>query len=176
MSAEESQSGCPTSGCHGRLGRRRMISSAGVGWLALAGGTGLSGLATVRFMFPNASEEPDPRISVGPVDLYIRMPAGTVDERRKRDGVWLVRLSDRLVAMSTACTHLGCILDWLPGERKFKCPCHGSGFTLEGINSEGPAPRPMDRFGIGVEDGLVVIDRSRRFLGAREERGSHLLL
>ena len=35
--------------------------------------------------------------------------------------------------------------DWKQSEQKFKCPCHGSGYDPEGINYEGPAPRPMDR-------------------------------
>lgn len=176
MSEQGAQSDCPSGGCHGQVERRRVLSAAGAGWLALAGGAAIGGLATVRFMFPNASEEPDPRIVAGSVGEFARMPVGTVDGRHKKDGVWLVRLPDRLVAVSTACTHLGCILNWLPSERKFKCPCHGSGFALDGANTEGPAPRPMDRFGISVEDGLVVVDRSRRFLGAKDERGSYLSL
>ena len=35
--------------------------------------------------------------------------------------------------------------NWLDGEQKFKCPCHGSGFYMTGVNFEGPAPRPLER-------------------------------
>ncbi len=46
-------------------------------------------------------------------------------------------------------------------EQKFKCPCHGSGYYISGLNFEGPAPRPMDRFKIYVgDDGQLVVDKS----------------
>jgi nitrite reductase/ring-hydroxylating ferredoxin subunit len=45
-------------------------------------------------------------------------------------------------ALFTICTHLGCTPNYLSAENKFKCPCHGSGYRLTGVNFEGPAPRP----------------------------------
>ena len=51
---------------------------------------------------------------------------------------------------------------WLDAEQKFKCPCHGSGFYKDGINFEGPAPRPLERYAIRVaEDGQLEVDKSR---------------
>ena len=59
---------------------------------------------------------------------------------------------------------LGCTPNWLEGEQKFKCPCHGSGFYKDGINFEGPAPRPLERFAIKIaDDGQVEIDKSKKF-------------
>ena len=56
---------------------------------------------------------------------------------------------------------LGCTPRWLKTEQKFKCPCHGSGYYISGLNFEGPAPRPMDRFKIYVgDDGQLVVDKS----------------
>ena len=44
-------------------------------------------------------------------------------------------------------------------EQKFKCPCHGSGFYITGINFEGPAPRPLERWAISIgDDGQLVVD------------------
>jgi cytochrome b6-f complex iron-sulfur subunit len=64
---------------------------------------------------------------------------------------------------------LGCTPSWLEGERKFKCPCHGSGFYITGINFEGPAPRPLERAGIRLaEDGMLEVDKSVKF---QEEMG-----
>ena len=68
------------------------------------------------------------------------------------------------------CTHLGCTPRWLVAENKFKCPCHGSGFHKNGINFEGPAPRPLERFKITLaEDGQLVVDKSVK-LPLREGR------
>ena len=51
-----------------------------------------------------------------------------------------------------------------PVESKFKCPCHGSGFRMTGIHFEGPAPRPLERFKIGLAtDGQILVDKTKSF-------------
>lgn len=39
---------------------------------------------------------------------------------------------DRVIAMSAACTHKGCIVEWSGTDRKFHCPCHGGVFGSDG--------------------------------------------
>jgi Rieske Fe-S protein len=38
----------------------------------------------------------------------------------------------KIIAMSAACTHMGCIVQWSDSDRKFHCPCHGGLFTEYG--------------------------------------------
>ena len=76
--------------------------------------------------------------------------------------VWIVREDTGIYAIFAKCTHLGCTPRWLAAENKFKCPCHGSGYYKSGLNFEGPAPRPMDRFKISVgEDGQLLVDKNK---------------
>ena len=75
----------------------------------------------------------------------------------------MVNLGDRVVAVSTICTHLGCIPNWLANDQKFKCPCHGSGFQVTGMNFEGPAPRPLERYRIYLDGEFVMVDKSMKF-------------
>ena len=93
-----------------------------------------------------------------------------VDERFKAAyGVWLVRETTGFYALSTVCTHLGCTPNWLSADAKFKCPCHGSGFIKTGINIEGPAPRPLERYRILMaEDGQIQVDKNTKY---QEEKG-----
>ena len=78
--------------------------------------------------------------------------------------IWVDRTPDRLFVIYARCTHLGCTPDWKPSENKFKCPCHGSGYDSEGVNFEGPAPRPMDRAHVELApDGQVIVDVSRLY-------------
>ncbi len=144
--------------------RRSLVSSAALatGWVAFGGGVGVAAVpAFLRFMMPNVLEEPDPRIRVGTFQRYLEMVPGEVVEDYKPQGIWMIRDGDRIAALNIICTHLGCIPNWLKNDRKFKCPCHGSGFKPDGINFEGPTPRPLERFRIFVEDGFVVVDKSK---------------
>jgi cytochrome b6-f complex iron-sulfur subunit len=78
--------------------------------------------------------------------------------------IWVVRNTEGIFVISAICTHLGCTPDWKPSENKFKCPCHGSGYDPEGINFEGPAPRPMDRAHVELSpEGQIEVDLSRLY-------------
>jgi cytochrome b6-f complex iron-sulfur subunit len=118
-------------------------------------------LGTVRFLFPNVLSEPPNAFKVGETKDF---EDGKVDERFKNRGAWIVRHNGEIFALSTTCTHLGCTPNWLEREGKFKCPCHGSGFKISGVNFEGPAPRPLERYRISkADDGQILVDRSRKF-------------
>ncbi len=72
---------------------------------------------------------------------------------------YLVRIPDGgFVALYRKCTHLGCAVPYNPAEGKFICPCHGSAFEQDGQVINAPAPRPLDRFAITIESGIVRVD------------------
>lgn len=50
---------------------------------------------------------------------------------------------EKLFAVDTTCTHLGCELQWNNAETSWDCPCHGSRFTIEGEIINGPAEKPL---------------------------------
>ncbi|HZY86929.1 MAG TPA: Rieske (2Fe-2S) protein [Gemmataceae bacterium] len=135
-------------------------------WAAMTASLGLMTLGTLRFLYPNVLSEPPSKIKVGFPDNF---EEGKVVDRFKEQHAWIVRRDGIIYALSTTCTHLGCTPNWLEREQKFKCPCHGSGFYITGINFEGPAPRPLERWAVGVgEDGQIVVDMSKKF---QQERG-----
>ena len=59
------------------------------------------------------------------------------------DGAYPIvfRDADGVYAVSTVCTHLGCIVKAESGG--FDCPCHGSRFALDGHVVKGPAPKAL---------------------------------
>ena len=138
-----------------------MVGLVSVLWTAL----------TVKFMFPNVLREPPSKFKVGFPDAF---PSGQVQTKFKAQfGVWIANSEyngqQEIYALKSVCTHLGCTPNWLEAEQKFKCPCHGSGFYMDGINFEGPAPRPLERYAISLAaDGQIEIDSSRTF---QEEMG-----
>jgi cytochrome b6-f complex iron-sulfur subunit len=150
-----------------KVSRRGFISWLAIAWGAFAAAMGVASTATLRFMFPNVLFEPPSSFKAGfPEDYAV----GKVDERwKEKYRCWIVRTAEEIYCLSATCTHLGCTPNWLEAEAKFKCPCHGSGFYVTGINFEGPAPRPLERFKITMgDDGQLVVDKSKKF---QQEKG-----
>lgn len=136
--------------------RRRII------WACIWGYLGINFLMFLRFFFPRALYEPNTVFNIGfPSDFSLG-----IDQRfLMTNRVWVVREPDRLFVIFARCTHLGCTPEWKSTENKFKCPCHGSGYDSEGVNFEGPAPRPMDRAFVQLDPtGKIVVDTSRLFI------------
>jgi menaquinol-cytochrome c reductase iron-sulfur subunit len=66
---------------------------------------------------------------------------------------WVVKSPEgKVLAFAPACTHLGCAYHWDAAKSGFLCPCHGSEFGIDGKVLAGPAPRPLDRFEVKVEN------------------------
>jgi cytochrome b6-f complex iron-sulfur subunit len=137
-------------------GRRRMV------WALIWGYLGINFLMFLRFFFPRALYEPNTVFNIGfPADFSLG-----IDQRYlMTNRIWVVREPDRLFVIYARCTHLGCTPEWKPAENKFKCPCHGSGYDSEGVNFEGPAPRPMDRANVSLDPtGKISVDTSRLYV------------
>lgn len=148
------------------LGATLFGSALAVGFTSLAVTHLMWLLGFARYMFPNILTEPPTRFKVGLPDS---LAPGQVETKYvSQFGVWIVRYEyegqPMIYALKAVCTHLGCTPNWLEAEQKFKCPCHGSGFYKDGVNFEGPAPRPLERYAISLaDDGQLLVDKSRTF-------------
>jgi cytochrome b6-f complex iron-sulfur subunit len=133
--------------------RRRFVTAA------ILGSLGVNFLMFLRFFFPRVLFEPKTRFKIGyPSDFGFGVDTKFQNQYR----IWVVRNTEGIFVISAICTHLGCTPDWKPAENKFKCPCHGSGYDSEGVNFEGPAPRPMDRAHVEIDaDGQIVVDLAK---------------
>jgi cytochrome b6-f complex iron-sulfur subunit len=142
--------------------RRRFVMAAVLGTL------GVNLLMFLRFFFPRALYEPKTRFRIGyPSDFGFGVDTKFQNAHR----IWVVRNTEGIFVIIAICTHLGCTPDWKPSENKFKCPCHGSGYDPEGINFEGPAPRPMDRAHVELTpDGQIEVDMSHAYSWPKGER------
>ena len=118
-------------------------------------------IAFFRFFLPRTLFEPATSFKIGyPADYGL----GVDTKWQQKYRIWVDRTPDRLFVIYARCTHLGCTPDWKPSENKFKCPCHGSGYDSEGVNFEGPAPRPMDRAHVEIApDGQILVDVSKLY-------------
>lgn len=133
--------------------RRDFLNKIALSTLAIAG---LGATAVFyQYLSPNVLFEPSTTFHAGSPDLY---PINSVSYIQNQQ-VYIVRTSDGFYAVSSVCTHLGCITQWKPDENKITCPCHGSKFNIDGSKIEGPAPRPLTHFAISLTDGELVVDK-----------------
>src|SRR5581483_421299 len=135
------------------VGRRRLLA-----WLSSAGLFGSAVLAAVSdlvFFKPRVTYSPSARFGIGKPEDF---PPGT---RISRDveRVCIVREGNRVAAISTTCTHLGCIVGI--SDTGFACPCHGSRYDQDGNVTGGPAPKPLPWFKVSVApNGEIEIDKN----------------
>ena len=139
------------------ISRRRFLVIGGCGFL---GFLLYSLLATIiDFLKPKVLFEAPMNFKAGLPEEY---PLNVVSTKwLESQKVWIIRNEKGLYVLSAICTHLGCTPRWLNEEGLFKCPCHGSNFTINGDVVAGPAPKPLWRYSIGLaEDGQVVVNKN----------------
>ncbi|MEP6718928.1 MAG: Rieske 2Fe-2S domain-containing protein [bacterium] len=142
--------------------RRRIV------WASIVGFLTTCFLMFLRFFLPRSILEPSSVFRVGfPADYAL----GVDTKWQQQYRIWVDKTSDRMFVIYARCTHLGCTPDWKASENKFKCPCHGSGYDSEGVNFEGPAPRPMDRAHVELDaEGQIVVDISKLYKWPKGEK------
>lgn len=127
------------------------------------------GAAAVGFVAARASGAGSAEAGTAAANAYGTAPSGgqplaAVDDIPQGgglvladEGVVLVRgEGDDVHAFSSTCTHQGCPVSEVTGGRII-CPCHGSEFDAEtGEVRAGPAPSPLPKVEVTVQDGTVV--------------------
>jgi cytochrome b6-f complex iron-sulfur subunit len=135
-----------------RMNRRRMLT-----WLSsfgLAGSAVLSAFSNFVFIKPRATYGQPQRFNIGKPDAF---PSGTrIALEAKR--VCIVREGNKVAAISTTCTHLGCSVGI--SDTGFNCPCHGSRYDTDGNVTGGPAPKALPWFKVTLApNGELEIDK-----------------
>ncbi len=100
------------------------------------------------FVDPKGNPIPESSIKEGDYEL------GLSDE----GPVIIVRREGVLYAFSAVCTHLGCIVKWIPSRNEFLCPCHAGRFDANGAVISGPPPAPLKRYKIEItSEGFIIL-------------------
>lgn len=92
--------------------------------------------------------------------LLTQFPPGSVTHFRK-ERVFLVHDAAGMLALADECTHQQCPLLYIAERRVLQCNCHGAQFTTQGEVMAGPAPYPLPRYAVTVQDGEVYVDTSK---------------
>jgi cytochrome b6-f complex iron-sulfur subunit len=136
------------------VNRRDFLNEIAFSALGIAGAG--SAVVGYRYLSPNVLFEPPTKFRAGNPDLY---PINTVTNLPDQQ-VYIVRTPDGFYALSSICTHLGCITQWKPEDGLIECPCHGSKFQPSGVKVAGPAPRPLPHYEITLTvDGELQVNK-----------------
>jgi len=124
----------------------------------------LFGSVSLRFLYPARirkrsihffyilKEEELPKQGVKKVNMSYEK-----DQKKLTARIFVVNHSGRLYALSSTCSHLGCLVDWSRHKEQFLCPCHGGKYDIEGRVIDGPPPLPLAKMPLQIEDGMVYI-------------------
>ncbi len=135
------------------LSRRQFLQLAWLGSLTILGAQTLAALW--RFIQPVSASGFGGVVRAGKVTDFAPGSVTAIKAGR----FYLYRLDDgSFLALWQKCTHLGCTVPYVEGEKQFHCPCHGSIFDKTGVLVGGPAPRPLDLFPITIRGGEVFVD------------------
>jgi cytochrome b6-f complex iron-sulfur subunit len=153
-----------SNGQPGQVNRRQFLGIAWAAALVVLGGQSLAAL--LRFIQPVNTGGLGGVVRAGKVDEF---PPGSMSQV-KAGRFYLHRLEDgSFLALWQRCTHLGCSVPWVEGEKQFHCPCHGSLFDNKGSVLGGPAPRPLDFFPVTIKNSEVFVDTGNPIQRARFE-------
>ena len=99
------------------------------------------------------------QVVTGRIDKWSNYPPEPVD------AVYVIRNSesDPPIVFSVICPHLGCAYDFKNVTGDFQCPCHTSGFALDGEVKYGPSPRNLDRLDVDIRNGGEVWINYKKF-------------
>lgn len=104
------------------------------------------------------------------VDAWTHAPA------QKIGAVFLARSSkdpNEVTAFTATCPHLGCAVEFDTTSKQFECPCHKSGFAIDGKKLFGPSRRGLDPLPVKLEDkagAKAILVKFERFKGGIAER------
>ncbi|MBF0473488.1 MAG: ubiquinol-cytochrome c reductase iron-sulfur subunit [Nitrospirae bacterium] len=136
------------------IGRRDFLGVSAIVAGAIAMLSVVAG--ALRLTKSNVYYEQSQKFKIGRPENF---PAGTkvkLDEKK----VFIFSENSGLYAISSICTHLGCIVSQT--DSGFLCPCHGSRYDGIGNVVGGPAPRALPWLEISLhEDGNLVVDASK---------------
>jgi len=111
-------------------------------------------LGAMRLPMPSVFPESSARVKLGRPQQFV--PGSTTYFPNHR--LWLFRNDGGFHAISSVCTHLGCIAERAE-DGQFHCPCHGSRFDAVGNVKGGPAPKGLVWAELSVSpEGWLVAD------------------
>lgn len=124
----------------------------------------ISGIISLVFLYPSEirkrelkffyaiKEEDLPRRGVKRIEL-----AYESNQKAGSFRAFLINNGGKIFALSSVCSHLGCLVEWSRNNNMFACPCHGGKYDIEGRIIAGPPAFPLERIPMKIRNGKVYL-------------------
>jgi Rieske Fe-S protein len=94
----------------------------------------------------------------GPFNFAVAAPSSLPNTNQ----IFLVRgAKNKVIALEATCRHMGCAINWVGGDKRFECPCHGSQYSMTGMVVQGPAQHNLYTHTVVVKAGQVWVMTTR---------------
>ena len=139
------------------MNRRELIKNVAAGTVTLF---------VVPAVFTSCEEDlPDPDDNNNPDDniLTIDLNSEKYTQLGESGGsvkvkdIIIINTGEEFIALSSICTHQGCVVSYSSDDNNLPCPCHGSVFSISGSVLEGPADSPLKKYELSQEGDILTI-------------------
>lgn len=113
----------------------------------------------IKYLKPPLSAEPKPTsVEAGGIN-DLRPNSGKIFRFGDKPGILINTPEGKLKAFTAVCTHLECTVQYREDLKHIWCACHNGHYDLNGINIQGPPPRPLTQFKVNVKNNKVYVSK-----------------
>lgn len=114
----------------------------------------------IKFIIPpRVAEATQNSVVAGRVD-ELAVNSGKIFKFGNKPGLLVRTPSGELKAFSAVCTHLDCIVQYRPEMKGIWCACHNGQYDLNGQNTGGPPPRPLEEYVVNLRGDDVIVSKA----------------
>jgi Rieske Fe-S protein len=109
----------------------------------------------VRFLIP--PEMPGPKVNsvLAGTKQEMTPNSGKIFRFGDKPGILVETPEGEIRAFTAVCTHLDCTVQYREDMQMIWCACHNGHYNLNGINIQGPPPRPLEQYKVSFVGGDI---------------------
>lgn len=113
----------------------------------------------IKFLIPPASKEAKPSTVLAAQLEELKPNSGKIFRFGNMPGIIIKTENSKIRAFSAVCTHLDCTVQYREDLQHIWCACHNGHYDLNGINIQGPPPRPLTQYDVIINKDKIYASK-----------------
>ncbi len=114
----------------------------------------------LRYIIPPKKTEAEPNFVIAGSTGELKANSGKIFRFGSKPGILINTKEGELKAFTAVCTHLDCTVQYREDFEHIWCACHNGHYDLNGINIQGPPPRPLTQFQVNVKENKIFVSKN----------------